>query len=358
MFEYDSDGLRTKKTVSGDATHYYFYAGGQLLRETYGSNVLDFSYDAGGYPYALKYNGTTYYYITNLQGDVMYLVDGTGATVASYEYDPYGNIVSATGPMAEINPLRYRGYYYDTELKMYYLQSRYYDPMVGRFINADSQFDNEAGMMGLNLFAYCANNPVMFKDITGEGIIMACVIAFGLIGAAIGGHVAAKASKNQLGYVNGWWVIGGILAGGGTGCLIGWGVGAAASAIGTTLTAGSGGTLGATIYANWQSAEQALRNLINSVSTQAARTFQTPWGNRIVDAYNSSKKIIAEAKYGYQGLSEFIKTEIARDAWLLETGKIKVVEWHFYVSQITGKGGPSGPLLEALLKAGIKVIFH
>ena len=59
-FEYDSDGLRPKKTVSGGATHYYFYAGGQLLRETYGSNVLDFSYDANGYPYALKYNGTTY----------------------------------------------------------------------------------------------------------------------------------------------------------------------------------------------------------------------------------------------------------------------------------------------------------
>ena len=103
-FEYDSDGLRTKKTVSGEGTHYYFYAGGQLLRESYSGNFLDFSYDANGYPYALEYNGTTYYYITNLQGDVMYLVDGTGATVASYVYDPYGNIISATGEMAEINP--------------------------------------------------------------------------------------------------------------------------------------------------------------------------------------------------------------------------------------------------------------
>ena len=98
----------------------------------------------------------------------MYLVDGTGATVASYEYDPYGNILSATGDMAEINPLRYRGYYYDTELKMYYLQSRYYDPAIGRFINADSFISTDSGVLGSNMFAYCGNNPVMGYDPTGH----------------------------------------------------------------------------------------------------------------------------------------------------------------------------------------------
>ena len=92
------------------------------MRETYGNNTLDFFYDASGYPYALKYNGTTYYYITNLQGDVMYLIDANENTVAAYEYDPYGNIVSATGAMAEITPLRYRGYYYDPELEFPDLQ--------------------------------------------------------------------------------------------------------------------------------------------------------------------------------------------------------------------------------------------
>ena len=148
------------------------------------------------------------------------------------------------------------------------------------------------------------------------------------------------------------------MAGGGTGALIGWGVGAAAAAIGAAMTAGSGGTLGAVMYASWQAAEQALRNAMNSVASQSGRTFSTPWGNRIVDAFNSAKRVIAEAKYGYQGLSQFIQTEIARDAWLLETKQVKAVEWHFYVSQITGKGGPSGPLLQALLEAGIKVIFH
>jgi len=167
-YAYDSDGLRTTKTVGG-VVHNYFYSGGQLLRETYGSNVLDFSYDASGYPYALKYNGTTYYYITNLQGDVMYLVDSTCATVASYAYDPYGNILSATGPMAEINPLRYRGYYYDAELEMYYLQSRYYDPMVGRFINADdvSLLGVKNALQSFDLFTYCENNPTFSVDYTG-----------------------------------------------------------------------------------------------------------------------------------------------------------------------------------------------
>lgn len=168
-YTYDSDGLRTKKTVSGDGTHYYFYASGQLLRESYSGNFLDFSYDSNGCPYALKYNGTVYYYITNLQGDVMYLVDGTGATVASYEYDPYGNILSAIGPMAEINSLRYRGYYYDAELEMYYLQSRYYDPLVGRFINADdvSLLGLKNTIQSFDLFTYCENNPILSVDYTG-----------------------------------------------------------------------------------------------------------------------------------------------------------------------------------------------
>ena len=118
----------------------------------------------------------------------MYLVDGTGAIVAAYAYDPYGSIISATGPMAEINPLRYRGYYYDAELEMYYLQSRYYDPMVGRFINADEYavlaYSNRA-ILGNNLFAYCFNNPVSNSD--PEGYVAARVI----ISAAIGGVVGA-----------------------------------------------------------------------------------------------------------------------------------------------------------------------
>ena len=137
------------------------------MREYYSGAVLDFIYDADGRPYALKYNGTVYYYILNLQGDVIRLVNASGATVASYEYDPYGKILSATGSMAEINPLRYRGYYYDEEIGLYYLQSRYYDPQTGRFLNQDKVFDNDAGFPGFNLFVYCGNNPINRVDISG-----------------------------------------------------------------------------------------------------------------------------------------------------------------------------------------------
>ena len=80
--------------------------------------------------------------------------------------------------------------------------------------------------------------------------------------------------------------------------------------------------------------------------------------NRVVDGYNASTGIIYEVKYGYAALSQFIHTEVQRDAYLLQQGKVNAVEWHFFISQVTGKGGPSTPLLEALLEAGIKVVFH
>ena len=105
------------------------------------ATILDFIYDNQALPFALNYstnNGssfTTYYYVLNLQGDVVKLVDGSGTSVASYAYDAWGNILSSSGSKAEINPLRYRGYYYDTETGSYYVSSRYYDPEIGRWIH-------------------------------------------------------------------------------------------------------------------------------------------------------------------------------------------------------------------------------
>ena len=135
--------------------------------------TLDFRYDNVGFPYALHYEDTfegieqTYYYITNLQGDVMYMVGGGGDEVASYDYDPYGKLIYSTGSMAEVNPIRYRGYYYDTETNFYYLQSRYYDPTICRFINADGYASTGQGLVGYNMFAYCNNNPSAYSDPAG-----------------------------------------------------------------------------------------------------------------------------------------------------------------------------------------------
>ncbi len=166
-FAYDANGLRTSKTVNG-TTYRYYYAGGKLMRMTWGTNTIDFFYDASGLPYAMKYNGTAYYYITNLQGDVMRIVDASQNIVTSYDYDPYGKVISATGTLANINPLRYRGYVYDWETGFYYLQSRYYDPAIGRFLNADSYASTGQGIIGSNMLAYCSNNPINSCDTTGK----------------------------------------------------------------------------------------------------------------------------------------------------------------------------------------------
>ena len=190
-FTYDSDGLRLTKKV-GNTTYSYLYAGGKLMRQTDGTNTLDFFYSENGHPYALKHNGTIYYYVTNLQGDVLKIVykdeDDAIQVAASYTYDPYGKVLSATGSLAEINPLRYRGYVYDSETGFYYLQSRYYDPAIGRFINADSSnlLGANNDLASLNLFTYCGNNPISREDIGGEfwNIVIGAVV--GAIAGVVG----------------------------------------------------------------------------------------------------------------------------------------------------------------------------
>ena len=122
----------------------------------------------------MTYNGTTYYYVTNLQGDVLHILNSSKQVVASYSYDPYGKVLTTTGSMASTlgadNPLRYRGYVYDSETGFYYLQSRYYDPTIGRFINEDALVSTGYGILGLNMFAYCNNNPASFADSSGYSL--------------------------------------------------------------------------------------------------------------------------------------------------------------------------------------------
>ena len=175
-YTYDSEGLRLTK-ATGDLVYHYYYAGGKLVRiHLYkGSTfwkIFDFFYDQNGHPYALnhKVGGvyTTYYYLTNLQGDVLGMVKADGTTVAAYTYDPYGKPLAATGTFAATNPLRYRGYVYDPETGLYYLQSRYYDPQMGRFISPDALVSTGQGILGNNMFAYCLNNPVNMYDASGN----------------------------------------------------------------------------------------------------------------------------------------------------------------------------------------------
>lgn len=143
-----------------------------------------FSYDEDGKPFAVWYNGTQYYYETNLQGDVVSILDVSGNEVASYAYNAWGKQTSAD-PSSEIgkyNPLRYRGYVYDTDMKWYYLQSRYYDPEIGRFINIDEPsmlLGDQENLLQYNLYVYCFNNPVNFSDSNGHTPIQAVFAAIG-----------------------------------------------------------------------------------------------------------------------------------------------------------------------------------
>ena len=120
---------------------------------------------------AVNYNGTYYYYLRNAQGDVVKLIDKTGSTVVEYTYDSWGKLLSTTGSLAETfgaeQPFRYRGYVYDEETGWYYLQSRYYNPELGRFISADVYLSTGQGVLGHNAYAYCLNNPANCLDECG-----------------------------------------------------------------------------------------------------------------------------------------------------------------------------------------------
>ena len=171
---------------------------------------LEFVYDDGNQPFAMiyKHGQTTelYYYVLNAQGDVIALLNSAGALVASYNYGAWGNysVHGADGKkttdatfIGHINPLRYRGYYYDRETRLYYLQSRYYDFANCRFINADTFATTDAnGFLSANMFAYCENNPVMRTDEDGEAWF---TIANAVFGAAVGvvSQVATNLATGQ-----------------------------------------------------------------------------------------------------------------------------------------------------------------
>ena len=184
-YAYDMAGVRSSKTV-GSTTYKFTTLSGLVTRQTGGGKTIDFVYDENNQPLAMKYNNTLYYYVLNAQGDVVRIVNSSSSTVASYTYDPWGKIISSSGTLADINPLRYRGYYYDSETGFYYLQSRYYDPEIGRFINADSYAStDETGLLSTNMFAYCENDPVNKSDPTGEVAPILIAMAGGaLVGIA------------------------------------------------------------------------------------------------------------------------------------------------------------------------------
>ncbi len=195
-YEYDANNIRYKKTVNNDETVYY-YNGTTLISERTGNDYIRYLYDESGIC-GMTFNGMPYYFEKNIMGDVMRVYDQKGVKVAEFTYDSYGNICSETGDMAYYVKIRYRGYYYDNETGFYYLQSRYYDPSIGRFISADQPelIPSLAMNIGqLNLYAYCNNDPISYTDESGEGII--AIIAVLVVCAVIGGTIGGVVSYNN-----------------------------------------------------------------------------------------------------------------------------------------------------------------
>ena len=168
---------------------------------TVGADTLYFTYDASGVPATVTLNGTVYYYAVNAQGDVIGIYTETGTDVCTYAYDAWGRPVytsnNSSYTIDELNPLRYRGYVFDQDTGLYYLQSRYYNPEWGRFINADVFVSTGQGILGNNMFAYCGNNPVSRADDGGEWWN---VVAGAVIGAAVNfiGAVITELAEERL----------------------------------------------------------------------------------------------------------------------------------------------------------------
>ncbi len=187
-YTYDENGLRLSKNVNGVTTK-IFRTNGQMV----GMNMSDgkdmtFLLDGDGKVYGVHYDHysfdqkktETYYFAFNAQGDVIGIYEFYGKVIATYDYDEWGNCtvnvlcedsnghaVDSPDHIAQVNPFRYRGYFYDAETGFYYLNSRYYDPGTGRFVNADGYTQTGQGLLDKNMFAYCLNNPVMFCDSSG-----------------------------------------------------------------------------------------------------------------------------------------------------------------------------------------------
>ena len=213
---YDYNGLRIKK---GDRN--YYWQSGNLVMERWvkngTENYIYYYYDESGVC-GMNYNGKEYYYRKNIFGDVIAIYDAFCNLQCKYVYDAWGNhkVYNANGSeigaevlnIGNINPIRYRGYYWDKEFGLYYLQSRYYDPALGRFISADgiSYLDPES-IIGFNLYAYCDNNPVMNVDPNGTwdwsrfgrgvAVVAAAALAIGITvatfgtGSVVGGIIIA-----------------------------------------------------------------------------------------------------------------------------------------------------------------------
>ena len=203
FYTYNTDGIRTSKS-NPSMTVEYVLNGTQIVAEKNNGIIIRYLYDANGSPVGMIFDGATYLYEKNLQGDIVGIYTTSGTKVATYAYDAWGKLISSSYTSGYYdpyyyNPFRYRGYYYDVETGFYYLQSRYYDPTTGRFLNADIHINANGDLQGFNMYAYCSNNPVMYVDYTGEflGFLLHDVVVILIIATIIAPSKEEHYARNE-----------------------------------------------------------------------------------------------------------------------------------------------------------------
>ena len=226
-YTYNSSGIRTSKTVGTGAsaiTTEYTLDEDRVIKASDGTDTVWFSYDESGAPVSMRLNNTLYLYTKNLQGDITGIVDTAGTKLVSYVYDAWGKVTaaneagtSAGTQLIVTNPHTYRGYWYDRETGLYYVSSRYYDPEIGRFINADAAIGQIGNIQGMNMFTYCFNNPVNMSDPTGNwpklSTVFAVVAAAAITVAAVAAVVVSCGAAAPALAVAGGEIAGGVSAG-------------------------------------------------------------------------------------------------------------------------------------------------
>ena len=368
-YKYNDQGIRTEKVVNG-VVHKYYLQGEQIIAERYGGSLIKFYYDSTGvcgFRYYNKEkdgdnsNGTDYYYQKNIQGDILRIFDKNGNLKAEYSYDAWGKCTIKTNVnnIATINPFRYRGYYLDDETGLYYLNSRYYDPEVGRFISRDSiEYANPETINGLNLYAYCLNNPVMCVDPTGTlawwqnllialaGIVIIAGLAVATVvtgGAAAGlaGAIAAGALKGALiGGVIGIGVGAGIgyAVGGVDGMLTGMAIGFTAGVI---IGAVIGGISGGVTYSPLKAASNAAFKAKPAKGFNINKHLNSAGGRHSKFISDSVDDIVSMDQKGLRSQNILIKTNKAAKSWqiIVDVGQVVGTKGQTAIRVIVGYGG-------------------
>ena len=314
-YAYNAQGIRTEKTTADGWTQYLLDGKNVVGEQT---RAVLVTYLRGANLISRRSGEELNYYLFDAHGDVTELIDSAGTVTHSYRYNAFGE--EKDPDPEDTNPFRYCGEYYDAETGTYYLRARHYDPQNGRFTQQDTHWNtansiygdnpqriNEredglglkaytyvpqisAIMQSGNLYVYCVNNPVLYQDEDGEGVILAGVVIGAAVGATIGGISAAIVSNSQLGYVDGTWVLVGVGSGIAIGGLAGWalaGTKAAASISWAFYKATT--TIGSTAYAIGHAFEDWFYNAYNVMNQQvryAGCRFDAIYQNSIIELKN------------------------------------------------------------------------